>query len=53
MSGQGVWADLLRQRLRKAAARLGLNDDQARPALDVTQFRRPAGPKAPAQSELF
>lgn len=53
MSGQGVWADLLRQRLRKAAARLGLNDDQARHALDVTQFRRPAGPKAPAQSELF
>ena len=53
MSGQGVWADLLRQRLRKAAARFGLSDDQARHVLDVTQFRRPAGPKDGAQGDLF
>jgi len=53
MSGQGVWADLVRQRLHQAAARFGLNDDRAGQALDVTQFRRPAQPRHPAQAELF
>jgi len=53
MSGQGVWADLVRQRLSKAAARLGLNHDPAAQALDATQFRRPSPPKDSAQAVLF
>jgi len=53
MSGQGVWADLVRQRLSKAAARLGLNDDRAAQALDATQFRRPARSTHGAQADLF
>lgn len=40
MTGQGVWASLITQRLAKAAARLGL--DRERIELDLTQFRRPA-----------
>lgn len=48
MRGQGVWAQLLRQRFDKAVARLGLNRDKAE--LDLSAFRRPA--KSP-QSELF
>jgi DNA repair photolyase len=39
MTGEGVWAQLLGQRFRKAAARLGL--DRERIELDLTQFRRP------------
>ncbi|MFT3821097.1 MAG: PA0069 family radical SAM protein [Rubrivivax sp.] len=39
MTGQGIWAQLLRQRYHKACARLGLN--QQRVELDLTQFRRP------------
>ena len=35
--GEGVWADLLRQRFAKACARLGLN--RKRLELDVSQFR--------------
>ena len=37
MKGQGVWAELLRQRFEKACARLGLNRE--RNPLDVTQFQ--------------
>ena len=37
MKGQGLWADLLRQRFEKTCARLGLNRE--RTALDLTQFR--------------
>jgi len=40
MSGQGVWAQLLAQRLQKATQRLGLNRERI--VLDLTQFRRPA-----------
>jgi DNA repair photolyase len=36
MHGQGVWAQLLRQRFAKACARLGLN--QQRTELDLSQF---------------
>jgi DNA repair photolyase len=52
MTGQGIWADLLRQRFHKAAARLGLNRERIE--LDLSQFRsgRPA-PVVPAQAELF
>jgi DNA repair photolyase len=49
MKGEGIWAELLRQRLRKASARLGLNHDRA--PLDVSLFSRPAVVKP--QGELF
>jgi len=50
MTGEGVWAQLLRQRFEKACARLGLNRE--REPLDLTQFRPPAG-AGPAQAALF
>jgi DNA repair photolyase len=40
MTGQGLWAQLVRQRFEKACARLGLNRE--RHELDLTQFRPPA-----------
>ena len=49
MTGQGVWAQLLRQRFEKACTRLGLN--RRRVELDLTQFRPPA--RDPAQRSLF
>jgi len=49
MAGQGVWAELLRQRFDKACARLGLNREKA--ALDLGRFRRPA--LQPGQASLF
>jgi DNA repair photolyase len=39
MRGEGVFADLYRQRMRRARARLGF--DAAQPALDVGRFRPP------------
>ena len=54
LKGEGIWADLLRQRFRKACERLGLNRDRIE--LDLSQFRRPVGRAAvPAalQGELF
>ena len=51
-TGEGVWAQLLAQRFRKAADRLGLSRDKT--LLDVTQFRPPARPReASPQQELF
>ncbi len=49
MQGQGVWGQLLAQRLQKAAARHGL--DRQRIELDLTQFRPPDD--AVGQGELF
>lgn len=49
MTGQGVWAQLLRQRFEKACARLGLNRERIE--LDLTRFRRPA--RQPGQACLF
>lgn len=49
MTGQGVWADLLRQRFEKACGRLGLA--RVSPVLDLTQFRRPRADLR--QAELF
>ena len=49
MAGQGVWAQLLRQRFDKACARLGLN--QQRIELDLSRFRPPGA--TPGQGELF
>ena len=41
MRGEGVWAELLAQRLHKACARLGLSRE--RYPLDLSRFCRPAG----------
>jgi DNA repair photolyase len=49
MTGQGLWAQLVRQRFEKACARLGLN--RQRHELDLGQFRPPA--HNPAQGRLF
>lgn len=64
MTGEGIWAELMRQRMRKACVRLGLTG--LRVPLDLDQFRRPvpaiaaARPAArpapdsdPGQGELF
>ncbi len=51
MKGQGIWADLIRQRVRGAAARHGLG--HAGPVLDTSAFD-PALLRAPsAQASLF
>jgi len=49
MTGQGLWAQLVRQRYEKACERLGLN--RQRHELDLTQFRPPQND--PAQGRLF
>jgi DNA repair photolyase len=42
MSGEGVWADLIRQRFSKAVKRLGMDGFNGRfSKMDGTQFRRP------------
>jgi len=42
MAGEGVWADLIRQRFVKAVDRLGMNLSSGRFAqLDASQFKRP------------
>ncbi len=48
MKGQGIWADLLRQRFVKTCDRLGFNRD--REPLDLSQFR-PAALRG--QGDLF
>ncbi|MBL8351233.1 MAG: PA0069 family radical SAM protein [Burkholderiaceae bacterium] len=44
MTGSGTWAQLLRQRLHKASARLGLQRERVE--LDLGQFRRRGDPPA-------
>ncbi len=51
MVGQGVWAQLLRQRFDKCAARLGLARERV--ALDLSQFRKPQIKADGAQRDLF
>ena len=51
MTGQGLWADLIRQRFRKAVHRLGL--DNQRIELDLSQFQKPARPGDSRQQSLF
>jgi DNA repair photolyase len=42
MRGEGIWADLIRQRFEKAVRRLGLNERrQAFRGLDTSRFRKP------------
>lgn len=47
MSGQGVWAELLRQRFVKACQRLSLGRERFE--LDLSSFRRPDGAGSPRQ----
>ncbi len=49
MTGQGVWAQLLRRRFEAACTRLAL--DRERIELDLRQFRPPG--RVPGQGELF
>ena len=51
MTGEGVWAQLLAQRFRKAAQRHGMN--RQRVELDLTQFRKPVLPRSDGQCDLF
>ena len=51
MTGEGVWAQLLAQRMRKGAARYGLN--RQRVELDLTQFRKPRAAANQVQRDLF
>ena len=55
MRGQGVWAEMIRQRFEKAAHRLGLGPRaQSFRALDTTQFRPPHNaPSDKGQLKLF
>jgi DNA repair photolyase len=52
MTGQGLWADLIRQRLHKAVARYGLGNERVE--LDLSRFVRSGAASAPpAQQSLF
>ena len=51
MKGEGVWAQLLQQRLAKAKQRHGLDRD--RTVLDTSQFRKPLPPRTDGQADLF
>ncbi|MEO6897715.1 MAG: PA0069 family radical SAM protein [Caldimonas sp.] len=51
MKGEGVWAQLLAQRIAKARARYGL--DRVRRELDTGQFRRPLATSRDGQADLF
>jgi len=51
MRGQGVWADLIAQRLAKARRRFGL--DVKRMDLDRSQFVKPLPASASGQGDLF
>lgn len=47
MKGEGIWADLLRQRFRQAVKRLGLNE-RTNGILDLSRFRAASGAEVPA-----
>jgi hypothetical protein len=51
MAGEGVWADLIRQRFVKTVERLGMNLTSGRFAqLDASRFKRPlVVPGSPAK----
>jgi DNA repair photolyase len=54
MQGEGIWADLLRQRFQKAAHRLGFGSRaQAFHALDTSGFIKPLPPDTSGQISLF
>ncbi|QJP74261.1 PA0069 family radical SAM protein [Burkholderia glumae] len=49
MKGEGLWADLLKQRFQKAVKRIGLNE-RARGILDFSQFHAPQRVKEAARA---
>ena len=51
MRGEGVWAELIAQRLAKARKRFGL--DRERRELDLGQFRKPLAVSKVGQGDLF
>jgi len=51
MRGEGIWAELIAQRLAKARTRFGL--DHERQPLDLTQFRKPLAASDAGQGDLF
>ena len=51
MKGEGIWAELLRQRFDKACKRLGFSKE--RRELDLSRFRPPGAAGLPAQATLF
>ncbi len=51
MKGEGLWADLIKQRFAQAVKRLGLNE-RRHGILDMSQFRTPRGPEPPAAAQL-
>jgi DNA repair photolyase len=51
MTGEGVWARLIAQRMAKAAARYGLNRERVE--LDRSQFVRPLAVRHDGQADLF
>jgi len=51
MRGEGVWAQLIAQRLAKAKRRSGLDGDRRQ--LDVSQFRKPLASSPAGQGDLF
>jgi len=51
MRGEGVWAQLIAQRLAKAKRRFGLDNDRRQ--LDVSQFCKPMPSSRAGQGDLF
>jgi DNA repair photolyase len=51
MRGEGIWAELIAQRLAKARKRFGL--DGERRALDLSLFRKPLAVSEAGQGDLF
>ncbi|MDE1183616.1 PA0069 family radical SAM protein [Paraburkholderia sp.] len=51
MKGDGLWADLLKQRFQQAVRRLGLNERQ-RGILDMSQFKAKPPPAPPVSPQL-
>jgi hypothetical protein len=53
MHGEGIWADLIRQRFEKTVSRLGIGVRSGRfQGLDTSLFRRPAIPPTPEQTKV-
>jgi hypothetical protein len=50
MKGEGLWADLLKQRFHQAVRRLGLNE-RRRGILDMSQFMRTAPTAGPVRDD--
>jgi len=53
MQGEGVWADMIRQRFSKTVERLGMNASMGRfAAMDASRFRRPLVVPASANKQM-